>query len=242
MARPAGRCFQAAERRRMLAAAAERLAASRRRGGDAPPEIAHASMHPGLAILGDGHATARTSRRSCRGVFRNRFYPQILLKRLFSSVNNLKTGAIRGGRSRPLVALPLVERQAAIGGTNVVAGAFRPDTGKPLPDGVGEPGVTESFGTTAPISLYGATKLASEALAAEYCHALGSPLVIDRCGVMADAGQFGRADQGIFYWWIHSWAAGRRRGGWPISASAAEACRCAIASIRSISPSCCCCG
>ncbi|MFM7521258.1 MAG: hypothetical protein ACKO9B_12400, partial [Planctomycetota bacterium] len=49
---------------------------------DALPEIAYHSTHRGLAILGDGHATARTSRRSCRGVFRNRFYPQILLRRL----------------------------------------------------------------------------------------------------------------------------------------------------------------
>jgi len=83
MARPAGRCFQAAERRRMPATGAKRWAASRRRGGDALPEIAYHSTHRGLAILGDGHATARTSRRSCRGVFRNRFYPQILLKSLF---------------------------------------------------------------------------------------------------------------------------------------------------------------
>ena len=29
---------------------------------------------------------------------------------------------------------------------------------------------------------------------------------IDRCGVLAGAGQFGRADQGIFSYWIHSWA------------------------------------
>jgi CDP-paratose 2-epimerase len=28
---------------------------------------------------------------------------------------------------------------------------------------------------------------------------------INRCGVLAGAGQFGRADQGIFSYWIHSW-------------------------------------
>ena len=31
------------------------------------------------------------------------------------------------------------------------------------------------------------------------------PVWVNRCGVMAGAGQFGRADQGIFTFWIHSW-------------------------------------
>lgn len=34
-------------------------------------------------------------------------------------------------------------------------------------------GIREDFSTAAPVSLYGATKLASEALALEYCEALG---------------------------------------------------------------------
>lgn len=110
----------------------------------------------------------------------------------------------------PLAALPLVEAEARIPGTEVVAAAFRPDAGVPLPAGAGPRGITEAFSTRAPVSLYGATKLASETLATEYCHAVGTPLVIDRCGVMAGAAQFGRADQGIFSWWIHAWAARRR--------------------------------
>lgn len=111
---------------------------------------------------------------------------------------------------QPLAALPLAEIRSMIGGTTIAAEAFRPDTARTLPGGVGEGGITEGFSTRAPVSLYGATKLASETLAAEYSHAAGTPLVIDRCGVMAGAGQFGRADQGIFSWWIHSWAARRR--------------------------------
>jgi CDP-paratose 2-epimerase len=70
-------------------------------------------------------------------------------------------------------------------------------------------GVTEDFSTAAPISLYGATKLASETLALEYGLAFGLPVWVNRCGVLAGAGQFGRIDQGIFSFWIHSWA--RRR-------------------------------
>src|SRR6185295_11615660 len=57
--------------------------------------------------------------------------------------------------------------------------------------------------------LYGATKLASETLALEYGAAFDLPVFINRCGVLAGAGQFGKSDQGIFSYWIHSHA--RRR-------------------------------
>ena len=74
-----------------------------------------------------------------------------------------------------------------------------------LPPGLTGAGLDESFATTAPISLYGATKLASEALALEYGETFGFPVFINRCGVLAGAGQFGRADQGIFAYWINAW-------------------------------------
>ena len=67
-------------------------------------------------------------------------------------------------------------------------------------------GITENFSTAAPISLYGASKLASEQIALEYGSAFGFPVWVNRCGVMAGVGQFGKADQGIFSFWIHSWA------------------------------------
>ena len=70
--------------------------------------------------------------------------------------------------------------------------------------GVSSMGLTEDFPTTAPISLYGASKLASETLVLEYGETFNFPVWINRCGVLAGAGQFGRADQGIFSYWIHS--------------------------------------
>jgi len=70
----------------------------------------------------------------------------------------------------------------------------------------GPGGITEDFSTAAPISLYGASKLASEQIALEYGSAFGFPVWVNRCGVMAGAGQFGKPDQGIFSYWIHSWA------------------------------------
>ena len=68
----------------------------------------------------------------------------------------------------------------------------------------GTDGITEQFSTESPISLYGATKLSSEVMAAEYGQAFGFPVRINRCGVLAGGWQFGKADQGIFSFWIHS--------------------------------------
>ncbi len=76
-----------------------------------------------------------------------------------------------------------------------------------LPHGLSANGVSEAFSTRPPVSLYGATKLASEQMALEYGAAFGFPIWINRCGVMAGAGQFGRADQGIFAFWLHRWQA-----------------------------------
>lgn len=95
----------------------------------------------------------------------------------------------------PLATLPVT----------VVNEAFVPDVKAKLPSGLSAAGLNETFATTAPISLYGATKLASEALALEYGETFKFPVFINRCGVLAGAGQFGRADQGIFAYWINSW-------------------------------------
>ncbi|NVJ86001.1 MAG: NAD-dependent epimerase/dehydratase family protein [Algoriphagus sp.] len=66
-------------------------------------------------------------------------------------------------------------------------------------------GIDHNFSTQAPVSLYGATKLASETMALEYGEAFGFPVWINRCGVIAGAGQFGKIDQGIFSFWIYQW-------------------------------------
>lgn len=83
--------------------------------------------------------------------------------------------------------------------------AFRPSPSQQLPAGLTTAGVSEDFSTAPPISLYGATKLSSEVLALEYGETFGLPVWINRCGVMAGAGQFGRADQGIFAFWVNAW-------------------------------------
>jgi CDP-paratose 2-epimerase len=94
----------------------------------------------------------------------------------------------------PLASLPVTP----------VAGAFQPTATAALPAGLTAAGVNETFATAAPVSLYGATKLASEAIALEYGETFGLPVFVNRCGVLAGAGQFGRPDQGIFAFWLNS--------------------------------------
>jgi CDP-paratose 2-epimerase len=82
--------------------------------------------------------------------------------------------------------------------------AFTLDERQPWPAEVSHAGVTEGFSTEAPISLYGATKLASERLVQEYASGFQVPVWINRCGVLAGPGQFGTAEQGIFSYWLHA--------------------------------------
>ena len=82
--------------------------------------------------------------------------------------------------------------------------AFRPVPGRPLAAGITATGVSETFSTAPPISLYGSSKLASEVIALEYAETFNFPVWINRCGVLAGAGQFGKADQGIFSFWINA--------------------------------------
>ena len=85
---------------------------------------------------------------------------------------------------------------------------FVPRAGEQIA-GFSAQGVAEEFSTEPPLSLYGSTKRASELLACEYAESFDLPAYVLRCGVLAGAGQFGKIDQGIFSYWIHSYC--RRR-------------------------------
>src|SRR5882724_1525678 len=110
---------------------------------------------------------------------------QILDHNLGSTINVLemckrhRAGFILLSTSRvysipALASLPMLEKN----------GAFAPDASKPLPHGVSSAGVTEEFSVAPPVSLYGASKLASEILALEYAETFGFPVWINRCGVL----------------------------------------------------------
>lgn len=68
--------------------------------------------------------------------------------------------------------------------------------------GLSTNGITEHFSTSTARSLYGATKLASEMIAQEYAFTFGMNVIIDRLGVIAGPGQFGKVDQGVFTLWV----------------------------------------
>ena len=94
----------------------------------------------------------------------------------------------------PLTVLPVEVHQKA----------FRPKPDEKLAEGISANGVSETFSTAPPISLYGSSKLASEVIALEYAETFNFPVWINRCGVLAGAGQFGKADQGIFSFWLNA--------------------------------------
>ena len=85
---------------------------------------------------------------------------------------------------------------------------FEVSTEQDLP-GVGPDGVTEDFPTDGARSYYGASKLASELLAQEYAAASDLDVIINRCGVLAGAGQFGKVDQGVMALWVAAHIYGR---------------------------------
>jgi CDP-paratose 2-epimerase len=65
-------------------------------------------------------------------------------------------------------------------------------------------GINEAFPVTGHgfRSLYGTTKLAAEMFIEEYAETFKTPVVINRCGVIAGPGQFGKTDQGVFTLWV----------------------------------------
>jgi CDP-paratose 2-epimerase len=86
----------------------------------------------------------------------------------------------------------------------VDAKAFRLDDSSQLPPGLSQKGIGPNFCTSAPVSLYGSTKLAAETIALEYGAAFDFSVWVNRCGVLAGPGQFGTPDQGIFSYWINA--------------------------------------
>jgi CDP-paratose 2-epimerase len=75
--------------------------------------------------------------------------------------------------------------------------------------GVSVEGISEAFPLDGARTLYGATKLSAELLAAEYADAFGLRTVVDRCGVIAGPWQMGKADQGVFTHWVLAHQLGR---------------------------------
>ena len=156
--------------------------------------IIDAAANPSVLAGVDGAASSR----------------QLIEHNLYGTVNMLelakqqKSGFVLLSTSRvyaikPLANLPVTTREL---GFELAADAD-------LPSGVSICGIAETFSTEPPVSLYGSSKLASECIALEYGDTFNFPVWINRCGVLAGAGQFGSPDQGIFAFWINAYL--RRR-------------------------------
>ena len=123
---------------------------------------------------------------------------QLLEHNLVGTINLLEfckrmgAGLILLSTSRVYSIAPLVNLPVTIENE-----AYRPELNSYRVVGLSSEGIAENFPTTPPVSLYGATKLASELIALEYGEAFGLPIWINRCGVLAGAGQFGRPTQGF---------------------------------------------
>lgn len=91
----------------------------------------------------------------------------------------------------PLASLPLVETPTRL---ELQAAS--------APIGAGAAGISERFATDTQRSYYGASKLAAELLCQEYAAHAGLQVVVNRCGVIAGPGQFGKTDQGVFTLWV----------------------------------------
>lgn len=91
----------------------------------------------------------------------------------------------------PLRSLDLIEAETR----------FEPALRQAVP-GAGADGISERFPLAGARTFYGATKLAAEHLIEEYANDFGLRATVNRCGVIAGPWQMGRADQGVFSWWL----------------------------------------
>jgi len=154
--------------------------------------VIDAAANPTVLAGLDGHG-------SPRGVVENNLLGTV---NVLEYCRRWKAGLILLSTSR-VYSIDSLRKVPLVDGSN----AFAFDHEAISQHGVSELGIDETFSTSAPISLYGATKLASEQLALEYGATFDFPVWVNRCGVLAGAGQFARADQGIFAYWLHRWQA-----------------------------------
>ena len=136
--------------------------------------------------------------------------PRYVIDTNLGGTVNLLEFARRRARTFVLLSTSRVYAIDALRGIRTSEGATRleVDQVQDLP-GVGPAGITEDFPTAGARSYYGASKLASELLAQEYAAASDLDVIINRCGVLAGAGQFGKVDQGVIALWVAAHIYGR---------------------------------
>lgn len=131
--------------------------------------------------------------------------PRYVIDTNLGGTLNLLELARRRGGALVFLSTSRVYAMEALRGLAVTEGASRLelDAVQHQPGASGA-GISEQFTTDGARTVYGASKLASELLVQEYVAAFGVRAVINRCGVLAGAGQFGRSEQGVIALWVAS--------------------------------------
>ncbi len=116
---------------------------------------------------------------------------------------NCLDAARRAGADMVFLSTSRVYPTATLNGIRVreEATRFAIDPGEGT-NGVSERGITEDFALSGSRTLYGATKLCSELMIAEYGAMYGVRAIVNRCGVIAGPRQMGKVEQGVFALWI----------------------------------------
>lgn len=94
---------------------------------------------------------------------------------------------------------------SAINSLRFIVTDSRYDLATSMTDGVSETGFSERLTINGARSLYGATKLAGELMIQEYAEMFELQAVVNRCGLIAGPGQFGKTDQGVITHWAASY-------------------------------------
>ncbi len=136
--------------------------------------------------------------------------PRYVIDTNLGGTVNLLEFARQRAKTFVLLSTSRVYAIAALRGIHIEEGATRFEVAADQDlQGVGPNGITEQFSTEGARSYYGASKLASEMLAQEYAAASRLEVIINRCGVLAGAGQFGKVDQGVMALWVAAHIYGR---------------------------------
>jgi len=115
---------------------------------------------------------------------------EVVEHNLYGTINILEFCKTKGA-GFVLLSTSRVYSLEALGGIEVEPEGLAYQPVGEFPDGFSKKGIAEHFSTEAPLSLYGATKRASEQMALEYGATFDFPVWINRCGVLAGAHQFG---------------------------------------------------
>jgi len=123
----------------------------------------------------------------------------------FNGLVNCLEASLKNDAKLIFISTSRVYPMSVINNLNFTESEYRYDLGVNDVAGVTENGFTSELSLKGARSLYGTTKLAGEMVIGEYQEMFGAQAVINRSGLIAGAGQFGKTDQGVVTHWVSSY-------------------------------------